>query len=244
MKIHDNRLLTKINRIWYHLSRAILNKEPGQVTKTINKAAEPTKTIEMPVYHGSTRDRDIPDIEFPGPREDCDFGRGFYVTQHKAIAEEWVINEAEPVINKYMLKAPEREILRLTGRDWLKVVIGFRTNALQTTFKSPIVCGTIANDRLVPSFNAFMGETIGDLRLLECLDLAQLGDQYLLRESAEYLKWEGSYILKGAELDRAVARNQQRMQNMHNRVRAIYRKQIAGEKFIYDYLEEGGYVED
>ena len=53
----------------------------------------------------------------------------------------------------------------------------------------------------------------------------------------------GSYALKGAELDRAVARNQRRMQNMHSRVRDIYRKQAVGEKFVYEYLEEGGYSE-
>ena len=199
--------------------------------------------IEMPVYHGSSRKMDIPDIQFPGPREDCDFGRGFYVTQHKTIAEEWVIKEETPVINKYMLQAPGRDILRLTGRDWLKVVIGYRTNAFHTSLKSPIVCGTIANDRLVPSFNAFMGETIGDLRLLECLEMAELGDQYSFRVSAEYLRWEGSYPLKGMELERAMARNRNRMQNMHNRVRDIYRKQVEGEKYIYEYLEEGGYNE-
>jgi len=40
-----------------------------------------------------------------------------------------------------------------------------------------------------------------------------------------------------------VARNQRRMQNMHSRVRDIYRKQAVGEKFVYEYLEEGGYSE-
>ena len=199
--------------------------------------------LELPVFHGSSKTMDIPDILFPGPREDCDFGRGFYVTQHKIIAEEWVIKEATPVINKYMLKAPKSEVLRLAGTDWLRVVIGYRTNAFQTSLKSPIVCGTIANDRLVPSFNAFMGETIGDLRLLECLELAELGDQFSLRESAKYLKWEGSYPLKGMELERAAMRNLNRMKNMHNRVRDIYRKQIEGEKYIYEYLAEGGYNE-
>ena len=199
--------------------------------------------VEMPVYHGSNRIMRVADIVFPGPREDCDFGRGFYVTQQKAIAEEWVIKETTPVINKYTFIAPENEILRLKGRDWLKVVIGFRTNALQTSFKSPIICGTIANDRLVPSFNAFMGETIGDLRLLECLELAGLGIQYSLRVSAKYLKWESSYVLRGEELERALARNQNRLRDMSNRVRVIYRKQIAGEKFIYEYMEEGGYNE-
>ena len=95
----------------------------------------------------------------------------------------------------------------------------------------------------MPSFNAFMGETIGDLRLLECLELAELGDQYSFRVSAEYLKWEGAYPLKGMELERAVTRNRNRMQNMQNRVRDIYRKQISGEKFIYEYMAEGGYNE-
>jgi len=201
------------------------------------------RIIEIPVYHGSSKIVDISDILFPGPRADCDFGRGFYVTQHKTIAEEWVINEDTPIINKYVLKAPESDILRLTGRDWLRVVIGYRTNALKTSLKSPIVCGTIANDRLVPSFNAFMGDTIGDLRLLECLELAELGDQYSLRESAKYLRWEGSYSLRGMELDRAISRNRKRMQNVHNRVREIYRKHVDGEKYFYEYLDEGGYNE-
>ena len=210
---------------------------------TKNLSTPTPKIIEIPVYHGSSKIMDIPDIRLPGPRADCDFGRGFYVTQHKTIAEEWVINEEMPTINKYILKAPESDILRLTGRDWLRVVIGYRTNALQTSIKSPIVCGTIANDRLVPSFNAFMEETIGDLRLLECLELAELGNQYSLRESTEYLRWEGSYPLKGLEMERAITRNRNRMHNVHNRVRDIYRKQIAGEKYFYEYLEEGGYNE-
>jgi len=47
------------------------------------------KEIESIIlYHGSDRVRQLKDISFPGLRSDCDFGRGFYLTPDKHIAEE------------------------------------------------------------------------------------------------------------------------------------------------------------
>ena len=34
--------------------------------------------INVTLYHGSDREKRTSDIEFPGPRNDCDFGSGFY----------------------------------------------------------------------------------------------------------------------------------------------------------------------
>ena len=79
-----------------------MQKEAGFL-KRADLDATAESMIEIPVYHGSSKIMDIPDIQFPGPREDCDFGRGFYVTQHKITAEEWVLKEETPVINKYTL---------------------------------------------------------------------------------------------------------------------------------------------
>jgi len=93
------------------------------------------------------------------------------------------------------------------------------------------------------SFIPFMQGTIGDKRLMECLDFCKLGNQYCLKKSASGLTYVKSYPLKGLELQKAYERYRNRKRGLHPGLREIYRKQIAGEKFIDDYLAEGAYVQ-
>ena len=58
---------------------------------------------EVILYHGSNKIVKVEDIKLPGPRDDCDFGPGFYMTPNRQIAEEWVRKIKTPVINKYKL---------------------------------------------------------------------------------------------------------------------------------------------
>ena len=49
------------------------------------------------LYHGGEREMRICDIEFPGPRNDCDFGAGFYLTPDRNVAEESTTNRLKSV---------------------------------------------------------------------------------------------------------------------------------------------------
>ena len=199
--------------------------------------------VSLLLYHGSEAVRKIEDIKIPGPRERCDFGQGFYLAESKHTAEEWVIRESTPIINSYSFSAPQKDILYLSGEDWIRVVVGFRTGKYRIKFTSPIIHGLIANDRMDIALAAFMDGTLGDKRLLESLNYCKLGAQFLLRQSTKYLISHQNKDLKGAELQRAQARWISRRNGMNEYVKGLFRKPVIGEKYIEDYIAGGDYIE-
>jgi len=200
-------------------------------------------TINISVFHGSNKILKAEDIILPGLRKHYDFGPGFYLTESRKIAEEWIVDEETPVVNEYLLSVPGNKVLYLRDREWLQVVVGFRSKLFNAHFSSPVIHGLIANDRLVDAIEIFRQGAIGDIRLFECLKMVELGNQYLLRENTNYLKWVGSKVVKGSELQRAGFRRMQKRRDMEKRVRAIYRKQAVNELFYDDYLEKGAFHE-
>ena len=198
---------------------------------------------ELVLYHGSNRVRQVEDILFPGPRKDCDFGRGFYLTEQKQVAEEWVCFDDTPTINEYRVSIDPNAVLHLIGEAWLRVVLGCRTGRYSVVFKHPVIHGLIADDRMANVIPLFLSGTIGDKRLIECLDFCNLGNQYCILERIPGLTFVRSYALHGLELQRANERNVLRKRGMGSKLVEIQRRPVSGERFIEDYLAEGDYVE-
>ena len=199
--------------------------------------------IRLKLYHGSEEVREIDDIRFPGPYSKYDFGPGFYLAESRRSAEEWTLGKTGHIVNEYDFCAPKSDILYLTGEAWIRVVVGFRLRKYRVFFKSPVICGFIANDRMDISLPFFMRGEIGDQRLLQCLDYCKLGNQYLLRQGTECLSNHSYKVLKGIELQRAVERKGARRREMEEGLLKIRRQPIAGEKYIEDYLNKGDYHE-
>ena len=153
------------------------------------------------------------------------------------------MKEAIPILNVYDFTAPVCDILHLAREDWLRVIVGFRTGQYRVVFKSPIIHGIIANDRMDISLPFFLRGEIGDLRLFSCLDYCMLGNQYLLRTTGQYLSNHTVKHLKGAELQQAGARVAARRSGMDAELQKIRRQPVAGERYIDDYLADGDYYE-
>ena len=194
------------------------------------------------LYHGGDKPMPTAHIQRPGPRADCDFGQGFYLTPDKHIAEEWVRKKQPPIISVYELTYSPQEVLHLAGDDWLRVIIGCRENAYPVRFSKNIVIGSIANDRLFPMLGLFMDTTlivgIGDRRLLECITLVNLGDQYVLKDSTHGLVLLESYALTGERLHAANDRHATRRRGMNDALAAIRRKNYDNERFADDFIKE------
>ena len=218
-----------------------MREQRGQQPFTMNTKDRPLCSLSL--YHASDKNMPIQEIQFPGPRENCDFGPGFYLTDNKFTSEEWVFEEDKPIINKYDFLAPLSSILHLTDEDWIRVVVGYRTGKYKVHFYSPVVKGIIANDRLVPSMELFLSGVIGDKRLKKSLDYCKLGDQFLLRENTSFLSNHSSKPLTGGEKQQAAERFKSRRQGMGRDLTLIQRESIAGEKYIEDYLAMGDYHE-
>ena len=215
--------------------------QSGDIGQTVKSQSD--EVVALKLYHGSDKAMKIGDITFPGSRITCDFGAGFYLTESKRVAEEWVVREATPVLNSYGFTAQKDEILCLTGEAWLRVIVGYRTGKYQVFLRSPIVRGIIANDRMDISLPFFLRGEIGDRRLFRCLDYCKLGNQYLLRQSAKYLSNHSFYPLKGAELQLAGKRRAERRRGMEVELQKIRRQPVSGERFIDDYLADGDFYE-
>jgi hypothetical protein len=212
-------------------------------TKRMDLFGSDNKMNKISLFHASTQIRTIRDIEIPGPRNNCDFGSGFYLAASKLTAEEWVWDKPTPVINKFLFTENSSKILHLQGLDWVRVVVGFRTKKYKVKLNSPVVKGIIADDRMDISLPLFLKGEIGDQRLLKCLDFCKFGDQYLFRQVPVGLEDDGFYELKGQQKDMARSRNVSRKQEMENELQQIRRQPIPGELYIEDYIAKGDYIE-
>ena len=197
----------------------------------------------LTLYHGSDRIVLPENIRFPGPRGDCDFGTGFYLTDSRHVAEEWVCNEQTPIINVYNYTVPQNDVLYLVDTDWLRVIVGFRKEIYKVHLKSNVVHGLIADDRMFEYLADFIRGAIGDKRLMKCLDYCKLGSQYCLRKDPAGLTFVNSYPLQSQERQNANQRFKDRRIGMRMELQQIIRRHIEGERFIEDYLQEGDFFE-
>ena len=194
------------------------------------------------LYHGGDRTLPTENVQFPGPRINCDFGQGFYLAENKEAAEEWVRKRKTPVVSVYEYDSNMEDQIILKDTDWLKVVLGFREKLFDITFSKNVVVGAIANDDMTISIPAFMLggiAGIGDIRLIKSLEYCKLGNQYVFKHNANGLRFVDSYKLKGVELENAVQRHKARRITMNKDLLKLRGSVFEGEKFIEDYREDG-----
>ena len=117
------------------------------------------------VYHGSDKPLSIEDIQLPGFRKSCDFGQGFYLTNNKYIAEEWVASKPLPIVNQYTLDLAG--LKHIENEEWLNVVLAHRQNIRDVIYKHNLIKGKIADDRLFPTLSRYME---GDITRVTKLD--------------------------------------------------------------------------
>jgi len=193
------------------------------------------------LYHGGDRALPIENIQFPGIRVNCDFGPGFYLTENKDAAEEWIRKRKTPIITVYEYDDNPEDQIILKDADWLKVVLGFREKLFNINFSKNVIIGAIANDDMTISIPAFMLggiAGIGDIRLIKSLEYCKLGNQYVFKNNANGLRYLSSYELKGAELENAIRRHMERRITMNKDLLQLRGIVFEGEKFIEDYREE------
>lgn len=146
------------------------------------------------LYHGS-RKGIIGNIK-PESREECDFGKGFYMGTTPIQAKTLVYNQKNPIFYTLTLQLeniPENRILMLTDMDWAYYVLynrGKLEEAKNTSFynkyanldkNKDIVIGPIADDKLYATMQAFIDEEITDKALLSCISCVDYGMQYVAK---------------------------------------------------------------
>jgi len=201
------------------------------------------KPKHIKLYHASNVIKRVEDIYFPGPRKTCDFGPGFYLTDNSKIAEEWICFDNSPIINIYDYEVNSADILYLKEEEYIRVVVGCRSQRYRVNFKSNIIHGMIANDRIDRAMPSFLDGTIGDKCLMALLSLGFLGAQYMFREHSGALKYLDSYELRAFSLSDAINRKHHKRAMINDQYRNLVRKNYSKQKYVEDYLTLGDYSE-
>lgn len=141
-------------------------------------------------YHGS-KNGIVGDIA-PISREECDFGRGFYMGTTTLQPLTLVCAEDKPKFYTVEFDLSGLKVLDVEiGIDWA-MMIAYHRKQMERVKGTPIyekyahfadgydvIVGYIANDRMYTELARFFNGTITDVALLGCLSVLNLGKQYV-----------------------------------------------------------------
>ena len=142
------------------------------------------------LYHGSKKG--ITGDVAPISREECDFGRGFYMGTSTLQPLTLICNEDKPKFYAVELDLTGLKVLTVdVGMDWAMLIAYHRKemesakgtavyeNYAHMADGYDVIIGYIANDRMYTELFRFFNKTLTDVALINCLSALDLGKQYV-----------------------------------------------------------------
>ncbi len=145
---------------------------------------------KLVLYHGSKKgiDGEIKPIS----REECDFGKGFYMGTSTLQPLTLICNENKPKFYAVELNMTGLKVLTVDiSMDWAMLIAYYRKE-MEGAKGTPIyekyenmakgydlIIGYIANDRMYTELSRFFNRTLTDIALINCLSALDLGKQYV-----------------------------------------------------------------
>lgn len=142
------------------------------------------------LYHGSKKG--IGGEIMPNSREECDFGKGFYMGTTTLQPLTLICNEDKPKLYTVELDLTGLKILNIEiGIDWAMLIAYYRKEmedvrgtAIYEKYSHmadeyDLIIGYIANDRMYTELSRFFNKTLTDVALINCLSALDLGIQYV-----------------------------------------------------------------
>ena len=142
------------------------------------------------LYHGSKKG--ITGDVAPISREECDFGRGFYMGTSTLQPLTLICNEDKPKFYAVELYLTGLNVLTVdVGMDWT-MLIAYHRKEMESAKGTAVyekyahmadgydvIIGYIANDRMYTELFRFFNKTLTDVALINCLSALDLGKQYV-----------------------------------------------------------------
>lgn len=142
------------------------------------------------LYHGSKKG--ITGDVAPISREECDFGRGFYMGTSTLQPLTLICNEDKPKFYAVELDLTGLKVLTVdVGMDWA-MLIAYHRKEMESAKGTAVyekyahmadgydvIIGYIANDRMYTELFRFLNKTLTDVALINCLSALDLGKQYV-----------------------------------------------------------------
>lgn len=154
------------------------------------------------LYHGSSQIIQKPIYE--KGKENNDYGKGFYCTEHLELAKEWACAESvDGIANQYELLMDGLKILKLSDEGytilhWLSLLTQYRNARISTPMmrrslewlhtaypmdirEYDIIIGYRADDSYFSFARAFLNNEISLHQLSYAMSLGKLGEQIVLK---------------------------------------------------------------
>ena len=142
------------------------------------------------LYHGSKKG--ITGDVAPISREECDFGRGFYMGTSTLQPLTLICNEDKPKFYAVKLDLTGLNVLTVdVSMDWA-MLIAYHRKEMESAKGTAVyekyahmadgydvIIGYIANDRMYTELFRFFNKTLTDVALIHCLSALDLGKQYV-----------------------------------------------------------------
>lgn len=142
------------------------------------------------LYHGSKKG--ITGDVAPISREECDFGRGFYMGTSTLQPLTLICNEDKPKFYAVELDLTGLKVLTVDiDMDWA-MLIAYHRKEMESAKETAVyekyahmadgydvIISYIANDRMYTELFRFFNKTLTDVALIHCLSALDLGKQYV-----------------------------------------------------------------
>ena len=165
-------------------------REINVVQLIIDTKAYENTDDKFVLYHGSKKG--ISGDIAPISRNECDFGKGFYMGTTTLQPLTLVCNEDKPKLYTVELDMTGLKVLTVEiGMDWAMLIAYYRKE-MESAKGTPIyekyahmadgydvIIGYIANDRMYTELSRFFNRTLTDVALINCLSALDLGKQYV-----------------------------------------------------------------
>lgn len=141
------------------------------------------------LYHGSKNG--INEIYCDGSREDCDFGKGFYLTKSYQSALSFIEDFPMPSIYAFRLHLENLNVVELNSSiEWMILICYFRkhlgisdvfNDLLVKVKNADIIIAPIADNKMFEILNDFLKGLITTTQALHALSASSLGKQYVIK---------------------------------------------------------------
>ena len=188
-------------------------REINVVQLIIDTKAYENTDDKLVLYHGSKKG--ISGEIAPISRNECDFGKGFYMGTTTLQPLTLVCNEDKPKFYAVELDTTDLKVLSVDiGMDWAMLIAYYRKE-MEGAKGTPIydkyahmadgydlIIGYIANDRMYTELSRFFNRTLTDVALINCLSALDLGKQYVAisEKACKQIKVLKEYPLSQLEL--------------------------------------------
>lgn len=226
-------------------------KKQANVQKNISIRNQVLKETNL-LYHGS--DDGIKDeIRVDKNRNNCDFGKGFYLGTKLIQAENRVSNSANAVLYAYTYDFSSVNIYEFKDAIlWVLFICTFRRkntidldkymklkNERAKILKSDVIIGWIADDKIATVYEYFIKGFITDICLFECLRLVDYGKQVVIKteKGLNCIKEKYKYELLEGDKKKSIEWNKSKKKDIDNRIEELRIKYRGIGKYVDECLE-------